>query len=252
MCDGFSEAGAGAAVAEGAAATAAEVAAADAAATAATAAAASAAATTAAAASATAGTASAAASAGISVGAALDTGATAASVIGSTVASTLPSWVLPSLQIASAAAGLVGMRNTEVSQTISNNRQTTAAFTARADNANQVGLEQIQQHDLATQKIGENNLASRDASAAYLAQGQTGGLSVDALLGDIASKADKYNSSVTSNLNNTNMALGNQMQNINTTAANVIAQEKTPPLPDYLGTSLKIGGDYGDYLRGPT
>ena len=251
MCDGFSEAGEGAALVEAGAATAAEIAAADAAATAAATAAASAAATAtaAAAASAAAGTASAAASAGIAVGAALDTGATAASVIGSTVAAGLPAWVLPSIQIASAAAGLVGMRNASVSQTMSNNRQTTAAFTARAENANQVNLEVTQAHDAASQKINDNNAAAREASSTYLAQGQMGGLSVDALLGDIAGKADKYNTSVESNLGATNMALGNQMQNVNNNAASTIAQEKTPVMPDYLGTSLRIGGTYADYLK---
>lgn len=252
MCDGFSEAGeASAAVAgEAAATTAAEAAAADAAATAAaTAATTAAAASAATAASATAGTAAAAANAGLAVGAAVDTGATFGSVISSTVGSTLPSWVLPSLQIASAAAGLAGARNAEVSQTMSNTRQTVDAYQARAANANQVGLEEIQAHDSASQKINQNNLDARSASSAYLAQGQVGGLSVDALLGDISRKAGTYNTSVQTNLSSTNMALGNQMENINNSAASTIAQEKTPAMPDYLGSSLRIGGDYATYLQ---
>ena len=39
------------------------------------------------------------------------------------------------------------------------------------------------------------------------------------------------------------------MENVNNSAAGTIAQEKTPAMPDYLGTSLRIGGDYADYLK---
>ncbi|MEO5690105.1 MAG: hypothetical protein ABIR54_22320 [Burkholderiaceae bacterium] len=233
MCDGFSEAGEGAAIGGMASASAA-------------AAAASAAAAGGVAVGTAGGVGTAAGAAALTAGGVATANAAAGGILGTGITT---AQLLSGLQIASAVAGLGMGIQTKVAGDASNKALTKNALTARAENANQVGLEEIQQHDAASQKIGANNQAAREAGATYLSQGGVGGLSVDAMLGDIAGKGAKYNSSVLSNLSSANAALDNQMRNVNTNAANVIAGEKTPATPDYLGTALQIGGDYGNYLK---
>ena len=162
-----------------------------------------------------------------------------------------PTTIMMGIAAVSAASGLYVQQQAADAQESMNSRQTTLALQARADNSDQVGLMQQQQHDLASQKINDYVIQTRDAQGTYIAQGDTG-MSVDAMMGDIGGKGAKYNSSVEQNLASSNMALDNQMRNVNTNAANTIAGLKTPTMPDYLGTALKIGGSaYGEYTKAP-
>lgn len=236
MCDGFSEAGEAGAVAAGASASAA----------AASAAAAGGAAVGTAGGLSTAAGVSALAAGGAATAGAAGAGASAG-ILGTGITT---SQLLTGLQVVSALAGLGGAAAAKTTGDKAADAQTKNALTARAANANQVNLEVIQAHDAASQKINSNNTAAREASGAVLAgSAGVGGISVDSLLGDISGKAGKYNTSVQANLDSQNASFQNQMANVNTGANNVINQERIAPPPDYLGTSLRIGGDVAEYLK---
>lgn len=128
------------------------------------------------------------------------------------------------------------------SQVASNNRQGGALLAARAQNANQINLQGQQAVDAAGQKLNENNIAMRQAQASVIARGGPSGLSVDALLGDIARKGATYNESVNANLARTDMALQSQLENVNTQTTSGFNNLKTPAPVDYLGAGLKIAG----------
>lgn len=151
---------------------------------------------------------------------------------------------------ASTVAGLAGQAAAAKAQGNSNQRTYENALTARAENANQVNLERGQMADAAGQKINANNLSMREAQATAVAAAGPSGLSVDALLANLATKGGNYNESVTANLDRTNMALDNQLTNVNRSAASEINSLKTPVTPDYLGAGLKIGSAYMDYKKG--
>ena len=152
--------------------------------------------------------------------------------------------VATALMVGSAAAGLFSAQQQANSISDSNQRQYENTLQARTDNANQVTLERQQQAEGASQKIIENDSAARQAGATALAQGGPSGLSVDALLGDIKRKGATYDQSVNANLERVNLSLDNQLTNVNRGAASEINSLRTPTQPDYLGTALKIGGDY--------
>ena len=159
------------------------------------------------------------------------------------------------LTIASAAAGAVAQNQQAKYQTKQNERQyQNTVVTANANQA-QVNLEQSQQRDASMQKLDENNMAARAAkSTATVSAGENGisGLSVDALLADIGTKQQRYNSSVVTNYDSTTSALDNQRQNITSNANSQINSLKTPAMPDYMGAALRIGGSaYGDKVLGP-
>lgn len=153
------------------------------------------------------------------------------------------------LTIASTAAGVIGQQQAQSSQVASNQRQFQAAIDARTQNANQVNLARVQATDQAGQKLNENSIALREAQATAVARGGPSGLSVDNLLASMGGKAGNYNQSVTENLDRTNMALDNQLTNVNNNATSTINGLKTPAPVDYLGAALKIGGAY---VGGPT
>lgn len=155
------------------------------------------------------------------------------------------------LMIGTAVAGLYAQQQQADYQNDVNKNQTRNILTARAENANQIQLAQNQQADSASQKINENNIAMKEATGTYLAQGDLGGHSVDSMLASIATKGSKYNSSVEANLASQNMALQSQMTNVNNRTTSDINSLRTPASPDYLGTALKIGGAaYGSYVGG--
>jgi hypothetical protein len=155
-----------------------------------------------------------------------------------------PVTIMAGLSMASAAAGLVGQQQAAKAQERANAQQYQNSLTARAENANQVNLERAQAADGASQKINSNNLAMREAQASALAKAGPGGFSMDAMLGQIAGMGAGYNDSVNQNLDRTNLALDNQLENVNRRAHNEIASLKRPNTPDYLGAALKIGGAY--------
>tara|TARA_R110000851_G_scaffold122772_3_gene252302 strand:- start:594 stop:1070 length:477 start_codon:yes stop_codon:yes gene_type:complete len=153
------------------------------------------------------------------------------------------------LTVASTAASLKAQQDAADSQAQSNNTQYASALEARAQNANQVTLGRDQARDQASQKQQENNLAQREAQATQVARAGPSGLSVDALLADIARKGGNYNQSVNANLDKTNMAFDNQLQNVNNQASTTINSLKTPASVDYLGAALKIGEGYQTYKK---
>jgi hypothetical protein len=157
--------------------------------------------------------------------------------------------VMMAITAAATLASLKAQQDAADSQTQSNNTQYASALEARAENANQVTLGRDQARDQASQKQQENNLAQREAQATQVAQAGPSGLSVDALLADIGRKGGNYNQSVNANLDKTNMAFDNQLQNVNNQASTTINSLKTPAPVDYLGAALKIGEGYQTYQK---
>jgi hypothetical protein len=103
---------------------------------------------------------------------------------------------------------------------------------------------QQQERESAMQRIEENNLKGTAAQAtARTAAGEAGisGLSVDALLSDLGTKQQRFNSSVGTNYDRTSQAIAIQRENVDTNAASQINQLKTPAMPDYFGAALRIG-----------
>lgn len=148
---------------------------------------------------------------------------------------------MTALAVTSAVAGVVGQQQAAASQSASNANQYKNALEARTQNANQVNLERMQSSDAAGQKLNANSIAMREAQSSVVARAGPSGLSVDALLANLGTRGANYNQSVTENLDRTNMALDNQLQNVNNQAASTINNLKTPAPVDYLGAALKIG-----------
>jgi hypothetical protein len=148
------------------------------------------------------------------------------------------------LSIASAMAGAAGQRSQQKAQEAANKQQYNNAVTARNANLVQTEIQARQASDAAGQKIMENNMKAQDAlSTAQVSAAESGvsGLSVDALLSDLAGKRDRYNTGVQTNLDNDIQAINNDRENANIRANNVIASLKPATPPDYLGAALKIG-----------
>ena len=161
-----------------------------------------------------------------------------------------PASIMLAISAASAAAGLANQKNAADSQAESNQQQANNLMLSRAQNSNQINLERQQSSDAAGQKINANNLSMREAQASTVARAGPSGLSVDALLGDIGRKGATYDQSVTANLDRTNLALDNQLSNLNTQTSSGFNQMKTPAPVDYLGTALRIGADgYNAYQK---
>lgn len=137
-------------------------------------------------------------------------------------------------------------------QEATNQRQYENSMKAMAANVNQTNAAHMQQREGAVQKLEENNMAARAASStAQVSAGENGisGLSVDALLSDLGNRQQRYNSSVTTNYQNSEMAINNQRENIGIDAASQINSLKTPAAPDYAGAALRIGTAAYDYYN---
>lgn len=148
------------------------------------------------------------------------------------------------LSIVSAVSGVAQQQQAQNAQAESNQNNYNNALQARSENANQINLQRSQAGEAAGQKINDNNLAMRESQASMIARAGPAGLSLDNLLMDMGSKGANYNNSVNQNLDRTNLALDNQLQNVNNNASNTINQLKTPAPVDYLGAGLKIGSAY--------
>lgn len=149
------------------------------------------------------------------------------------------------LSVASTGATLYGQKQVEKQQDQANKTQYENDMTAyRANLANiEVTRGQLQQD--ASQKTNENNAASRAAQAtARTSAGEAGvaGLSVDALLRDLAGEAGYDNTNVEENYLRQNAGLNSQRENAYNTTASRINSLKTPTAPDYIGAGLKIAG----------
>lgn len=158
--------------------------------------------------------------------------------------------LMTGLQIASSVAGVIGQMQAQSEQEAANQRQYEATMQARAANLNQTNLQQQQEREASMQKLEENNLRATAArSTARVSSGEAGisGLSVDALLADLGTKQNRYNSSVETNYDRASTAIDNQRININNTATSQINSLKTPAAPDYMGAALRIGTAVYDY-----
>lgn len=130
------------------------------------------------------------------------------------------------------------------SQEQTNQRQYENTLRSMAANVNQTNAEHMQQREGSIQKLEENNMNARAAAAtATTAAGESGisGLSVDALMSDIGTKQNRFNSSVDTNYQNIESVINNQRENIGINAASQVNQLKTPAMPDYFGAALRIG-----------
>ena len=133
-----------------------------------------------------------------------------------------------------------------------NEQQYKNAIAARDANVNQTNLEMVQERENAMQKLEQNDLKADAARAtAYTASGESGvsGLSVGALLDDLSMSQGRYDSSIATNYERSRVALENQRQNANISAANVIAGMKSPGMPDYATAGLRITNAYTDYAK---
>lgn len=133
-----------------------------------------------------------------------------------------------------------------------NQRQYQNTMKAMAANVNQTNAEHMQQREAAMQKLDENNMQARASrSTAQVSAGESGisGMSVDALLSDLGNRQQRFNSSVTTNYQNAEMAINNQRENIGIDAASQINSLKTPAMPDYAGAALRIGTALNDYYN---
>jgi len=156
--------------------------------------------------------------------------------------------------IASATTGVIAQEQAASAQEASNQRQYENTVRAYSANVNQTNLMAEQERAGAMQKLEENNMNARAAqSTATVAAGESGisGLSVDALLGDLSGKQNRYNTSVMTNLDSANSAIQNKRDNVYADAASTINGLKTPAMPDYAGAALKIAGAYNNY-QNPT
>jgi hypothetical protein len=151
------------------------------------------------------------------------------------------------MSIMSAAASVKAQSDSVDYQKKVNATQTDNSLLARSDNANQVNLQRGQATEGAVQKIHDNNVAAAEAQGTVLAGGGPGGISMDAILGNLGARQGGYNASVVQNLDRTNSALDSQLTNVNRQAASEIASERAPGKVDYLGAALRIGQAYVGY-----
>ena len=155
-----------------------------------------------------------------------------------------PTTMLAIASVVSTGASVVSQSQAASAQSAANQRQYENTIRARDANVNQTNLMQQQEREAGSQQLEQNNMAARAArSTAAVSAGESGisGLSVDALLSDLGTKQNRFNSSVVTNYDNSSMAIANQRDNIDINAASQINSLKTPAMPDYLGAALRIG-----------
>jgi MarR-like DNA-binding transcriptional regulator SgrR of sgrS sRNA len=156
------------------------------------------------------------------------------------------------LTAASTAMSVNAQQEQASAQEAANRRQYENSMKAMAANVNQTNAEHMQQREAAMQKLDENNMQARAArSTAQVSAGENGisGMSVDALLSDLGNRQQRFNSAVTTNYQNAEMAINNQRENIGIDTASQINSLKTPAMPDYAGAALRIGTAAYDYYN---
>ena len=152
--------------------------------------------------------------------------------------------IMTALSIASSIGSVVAQQQAASAQEAANQRQYENIMQARAANINQTNLMQQQEREGAMQKLEQNNLRARAAqSTAAVSAGESGisGLSVDALLADLGTQQNRFNTSVDTNFDRSTQAIAIQRDNASINAASQINQLKTPQAPDYFGAALRIG-----------
>lgn len=162
-----------------------------------------------------------------------------------------PTTIMMGLSIASAVASAGAQVQAGRAQSKSNAAQYKNALLARDENANQINLQRGQEAEQASQKIQQNATGLREAQGSVVAQAGPGGMSVDAVLNNLATRGANYNDSVNENLERVNLQADNQLVNVNRGAASTINALKPVERPDFLGAALKIGGaGYAGYKAG--
>jgi len=166
-----------------------------------------------------------------------------------------PTTILAIASVASTVASVSAQSQAADAQSAANQRQYENTMRARAANLNQTNLMQQQEREAGSQQLEQNNMAARAArSTATVSAGENGisGLSVDALMSDLGTKQNRFNSSVVTNYDNSSMAIANQRENVDINAASQINSLKTPAMPDYFGAALRIGNAvYNGYNNKP-
>lgn len=159
---------------------------------------------------------------------------------------------ITALTIATSAATVYGQQQAANAQEAANQRQYQNIMQARAANINQTNLMQQQEREGAMQKLEQNNLRGRAAQAtATVSAGESGisGLSVDALLSDLGTQQNRFNTSVDTNFDRSTQAIAIQRDNASINAASQVNQLKTPQAPDYASAALRIGTALNDFDR---
>jgi hypothetical protein len=154
------------------------------------------------------------------------------------------------LSIASSAAGLYSQQQAMQAQAASNKAQYDNQMTAFRYNQANNQLSRVQEaENLAQQRVTNNSAAVRAMSTARVSAGESGvsGLSVDALLADLAGRAGVDNTTAETNYLRRDRAIQADQMNNWAGTASAINRLETPKTPDYLGAALKIGGSIQDY-----
>lgn len=155
--------------------------------------------------------------------------------------------------VASSIGGVVAQQQKADAQAEYNRRQYENTMQSYRANIAQTNLEQQQEMESAAMRTQENNIKARAAeSRAQVASGESGvsGLSVDALMQDIAFDQGRYNASVKTNYDRASAAIANQRENVYANAASTINSLKTPEMPDYFGAGLRIAQANEKYGKG--
>jgi hypothetical protein len=154
------------------------------------------------------------------------------------------------MSIASTAASVVGqhqqMRAAEKANQAAYDNEMTAL---RYNQANNNFTRTQEAANLADQKVMNDQAARRAMSTATTRAGEGGvtGLSVDALLADLAGRAGTDNANAEVNYLRRDQAIAADNMGTWAKSASNINSLKTPQAPDYLGAALKIGTSVYDY-----
>jgi hypothetical protein len=153
--------------------------------------------------------------------------------------------IMTALAIASAVGGVYQQDQAAKAQTKSNQQTYDNQMQAyRFNQANNQFTRLQEAENLATTKVTNNAAARKAMSTARVSAGEGGvtGLSVDALMADLAARAGVDNTTAEVNYLRRDRAIeADGMNNWASTASN-INKLQTPQSPDYLGAALKIGG----------
>lgn len=144
---------------------------------------------------------------------------------------------------ASTAYSVDAQQKQAKAQDQSNQVQFQNSMTAYRSNLASIEVQRNQMQEDATEKVNRNNAAGRAATAqARVAAGEAGvsGLSVDALLRDLAGEAAYDNTNVEENYLRNNVALNAKRENAYNMTASEINSLRTPVAPDYVGAGLRI------------
>lgn len=161
--------------------------------------------------------------------------------------------LMTGLQIASSAFGLVSQMRTQSAQEEANRRNYENQMQAYRFNQANANFQKVQESEnLAAKKVDINADVARKQATARVAAAEGGvdGLSVDALLAEIAGSGGRAITNAETNYLRTDRAIEADKMNSWSSAATNIGNLKTPEAPNYLGTGLKIATAVDNYKRG--